>query len=59
MFDCINILEAPDNETIARVSAELGARATIDIGTLSAIPIFELVEKNGIKRKEKAPPLLF
>jgi uncharacterized protein with GYD domain len=47
MFDFINILEAPDNETIARVSTELGARGTIDIMTLSAIPIFEFVEKMG------------
>lgn len=45
MYDFINILEAPDNETIARVSTELGARGTIDIMTLSAIPIFEFVEK--------------
>jgi uncharacterized protein with GYD domain len=47
MFDFINILEAPDNETIARVSTELGARGTIDIMTLCAIPIFEFVEKMG------------
>jgi uncharacterized protein with GYD domain len=47
MFDFINILEAPDNETIARVSTELGARGTIDIMTFSAIPIFEFVEKMG------------
>jgi uncharacterized protein with GYD domain len=47
MYDFINILEAPDNETIARVSTELGARGTIDIMTLCAIPIFEFVEKMG------------
>ena len=47
MFDFINILEAPDNETIARVSTELGARGTIEIMTLCAIPIFEFVEKMG------------
>jgi uncharacterized protein with GYD domain len=47
MYDFINILEAPDNETIARVSTELGSRGTIDIITLSAIPIFEFVEKMG------------
>jgi uncharacterized protein with GYD domain len=34
MFDFINILEAPDNETIAKVSTELGARGTIDIMTV-------------------------
>lgn len=47
MYDFVNILEAPDNETIARVSTELGSRGTIDIMTLSAIPIFEFVEKMG------------
>jgi uncharacterized protein with GYD domain len=47
MYDFINILEAPDNETIARVSTDLGSRGTIDIITLSAIPIFEFVEKMG------------
>ncbi len=45
MFDFISILEAPDNETISRVSTELGARGTIEIMTLCAIPIFEFVEK--------------
>ena len=47
MYDFVNILEAPDNETIAKVSTELGSRGTIDIMTLSAIPIFEFVEKMG------------
>jgi uncharacterized protein with GYD domain len=51
MFDFINILEAPDNETITRVSMELGARGTIDIMTLSAIPIFEFVKNMGSSGK--------
>jgi len=38
-YDFINILEAPDNETISRVVIELGARGTVQIVTLSAIPI--------------------
>ena len=46
-YDFINIVEAPDNETIARVSTELGSRETVDITTLSAIPVFEFVEKMG------------
>lgn len=46
-YDFINIVEAPDNETIARVSTELGSRGTVEITTLSAIPIFEFVEKMG------------
>ena len=38
-YDFLNILEAPDNETIARVSVELGARGTMRIMTLAAIPM--------------------
>lgn len=45
MYDFLSIVEAPDNETIARVSTELGARGTVEIMTLSAIPIFEFMEK--------------
>ena len=41
-FDFINILEAPDNETVSRVSIELGARGTIQLITLAAISIEEL-----------------
>jgi uncharacterized protein with GYD domain len=46
-YDFINIVEAPDNETIARVSTELCSRGTVEITTLSAIPVFEFVEKMG------------
>ena len=38
----INILDAPDNETISRISIELGSRGTIQLITLAAIPIDEL-----------------
>lgn len=38
-YDFVNVVEAPDNETIARVSMELGARGTVDIMTLPAIAI--------------------
>ncbi|OPY78999.1 MAG: GYD domain protein [Syntrophorhabdus sp. PtaU1.Bin153] len=44
-YDFINVLEAPDNEIIAKVSIELGSRGTVQIVTLSAIPIFEFLEK--------------
>jgi uncharacterized protein with GYD domain len=43
--DFINVIEAPSNEVIARVSMELGARGTIQIVTLAAIPVPEFVEK--------------
>lgn len=39
MYDFVNIVEAPDNETIARVSVELSSRGTVRIISLPAIPI--------------------
>lgn len=38
-YDFVNVLEAPDNETVARISVELGARGTIQLTTLAAIPV--------------------
>jgi uncharacterized protein with GYD domain len=38
-YDFINILEAPDNETIARISVELGSRGTVVLTTLPALPV--------------------
>lgn len=38
-YDFVNVVEAPDNETITRVSIELGARGTVQIMSLPAIPI--------------------
>jgi uncharacterized protein with GYD domain len=42
-YDFLTIVEAPDNETIARVSVELGARGSTKIITLAAIPIDEFI----------------
>ncbi len=42
-YDFVNIVEAPDNQAIARVSAELASRGSIKIMTLSAIPIDEFI----------------
>ena len=41
----VNIVEAPDNETITKIVIELGSRGTIHIETLAAIPIGEFEEK--------------
>ena len=40
-YDFVNILEAPDNETVARISVELGARGTVQLTTLPAISVDE------------------
>jgi len=42
-FDFVNVIEAPDEKTIARISLELGARGTARYETLSAIPIDEFI----------------
>jgi uncharacterized protein with GYD domain len=36
-YDYVNIVEAPDNRTIAKVSMELGSRGTVEIVTLPAV----------------------
>lgn len=42
-YDFVNVVEAPDNITVARVSAELGSRGTVEIMSLPAIPIDEFI----------------
>ncbi|MBI4199911.1 MAG: GYD domain-containing protein [Chloroflexi bacterium] len=44
-YDFVNIVEAPDNATIVKVSVELGARGTVRIMSLPAIPIAQFVER--------------
>lgn len=52
-YDFINIVEAPDNETITKVSTELGARGTVQIMTLAAIPIADFEKQLSGKSKKK------
>ena len=42
-WDFVNIVEAPDTQTIARVSVALGARGSTRIVTLPALTIDELL----------------
>ena len=44
-YDFVNIVEAPDNETISRASIDLGSRGTVQIMTMAAIPIEDLAGK--------------
>jgi uncharacterized protein with GYD domain len=43
-FDFVNIVEAPDTQTIARVSVALGARGSAKLETLPALTIDELLD---------------
>jgi len=42
-YDFVSIVEAPDDMTIARVSAQLSSRGTVRIMTLPAVPIDEFI----------------
>ena len=44
-YDFVNIVEAPDNETISRVSVELGSRGTVKIMSLPATPLDQFVAR--------------
>ena len=42
-YDFVNVVEAPDEKTMARVSLELGSRGTARYETLAAIPVEEFI----------------
>ena len=42
-FDFVNVVEAPDTETVARVSIALGARGSTRIETLPAMDVEQLL----------------
>src|SRR5437762_8522105 len=50
-YDFVNIVEAKDNETIARVSVNLGARGTVQIETLAAVPVETFIR--AVSKKER------
>ncbi len=42
-YDFINVLEAPNNETIAKVATELSARGTLHTSTLAALTLDDFI----------------
>ena len=42
-FDFVNVIEAPDDKTMTKVSLELGSRGTARYQSLAAIPIDEFI----------------
>ena len=44
-YDFITVLEAPDAETVSRVSVELSSRATASYQTFTAISVDEFVSR--------------
>ena len=43
-YDFVNIVEGPDNETMARVAAELVSRGSVKALTMTAIPIDDFID---------------
>ncbi len=44
-YDFVTTLEAPDHETVAHLSVDMGSRGTVKITTLPAIPTSEMIAK--------------
>ena len=42
-FDFVNVVEAPDDQTMARISLELGSRGSARYETLTAMPIDDFI----------------
>jgi len=43
-YDFVNILDAPDNETISRVAVELGSRGTLQTTTMAAMTLDDFMK---------------
>ena len=55
-YDFVTVVEAPDNATISRVSVELGARGSVQMMTMAALPLDEFIdhlERGGEKGKAR------
>ncbi|MCJ7831300.1 MAG: GYD domain-containing protein [Dehalococcoidia bacterium] len=46
-YDFVNIVEADNNEAIARIAVELGARGTLQLMTLPAIAVEDFISRIG------------
>ena len=44
-YDFVNIVEAPDNETVMKMSVEIGSRGSVHLMSLPAISIEEFIKK--------------
>ncbi|MGB9960397.1 MAG: GYD domain-containing protein [Candidatus Bathyarchaeales archaeon] len=42
-YDFVNVVEAPNNEAVTRVSVELGSRGTVKIMSMPALPIDDFI----------------
>jgi uncharacterized protein with GYD domain len=44
-YDFVTVLEAPDNETVSSISIEMGARGSVNMMTMPAIPLDTFIDR--------------
>jgi len=55
-YDFLTVIEAPDNETVAHLSIDLGSRGTVTIQTLPAMSVDSLEAKlEGSRQLSRTP----
>jgi uncharacterized protein with GYD domain len=53
-YDFVTILEAPDNETVSAISIEMGARGSVQMMTMPAIPLDTFINRLAGRKKSGA-----
>lgn len=48
-YDFVNIIEATDNESVMKMSVDLGSRGSVQLLTLAALPVSDFISK--LKKK--------
>lgn len=49
-YDFANIVEAPDNEAVMRMSLELGSRGSVQFTTFPAVPVEDFIKNIAAKK---------
>ena len=44
-YDFVNIVEAPDNETVLKMSVEIGSRGSVQLLTLAGLPVEDFIKR--------------
>jgi uncharacterized protein with GYD domain len=53
-YDFVTVLEAPDNETVSSISIEMGARGSVQMMTLPAIPLDTFISRLAARGRARA-----
>jgi uncharacterized protein with GYD domain len=44
-YDFVNVVEAPNNETVMKMSVEIGSRGSVQLMSLPAVPVEEFIKR--------------